>query len=133
MPAARCGELRNKDYALAESSLRKPKTCSRNSLRPIPAKWALVLMEFGFLRCFKNATTKPRTFKLERLDPDALHLSADHPQMLTMKEEYASTLRKLKRKADAKRVEEELRIAAKLSPDDPGSKHRIDVSDLRGR
>jgi tetratricopeptide (TPR) repeat protein len=124
---------RMKDYALAESLL----TQAHDKLAKLPSAESLemgnLLHELGFLRYLQKRYNEAADFQGRALEIVTRYTSADHPQILTMRVEYASTLRKLKRKDEAERVEQEVRNATKLSPDDPGLKHSISVSDLRSR
>ena len=86
-----------KDYALAETSLVR----AQEILAKLPAvesgEMGQVLTEFGSLRSLQRRYNEAAEFQARALAILGRHLTADHPQMLALKENYASTLRKLKR------------------------------------
>jgi hypothetical protein len=90
-----------------------------------------ILVEFGALRFAQKRFAEAAEFQSRGLEILSRHLSADHPNILRSKANYARVLRKLKRNQDAKRVEEEVRTASRRTVEDPDAKYRISVSDLR--
>jgi hypothetical protein len=120
-----------RDYALAERSLIRAQEILSNVPDVEPAELGVLLTAFGDLRFHQKRFGEAAQFQSRAIDVLRNHVSADHPQMLRLKACYAIVLRKLKRKQEAKRVERELHQAAGLTTVDPGSKHRIGVSDLQ--
>ena len=121
------------DYALAERSL----THAEKMLSQIPAaqprELGLILIEFGKLRYFQKRFAEAAEFHSRGIEILSRYLSADHPNILRSKANYAKVLRKLKRNQEAKRVEQEIRTASRQAIIDPDAKYRIDAADLQRR
>jgi tetratricopeptide (TPR) repeat protein len=121
------------DYALAERSLVRAEEMLSQVPKAEPPELGFILVEFGNLRFSQKRFAEAAEFQSRGLEILSRDLSADHPNILRSKANYAKVLRKLKRNRDAKRVEEEIRTASRRTTEDPGAKYRISVSDLQRR
>ena len=119
------------DYALAERSLMRAEEVVSQLPQAQSSELGFILVEFGTLRFAQKRFAEAAESQSRGLEILSRHLSADHPNILRSKANYARILRKLKRNQAAKRVEEEIRTASRRTIEDPDAKYRISVSDLR--
>ena len=119
------------DYALAERSVMRAQEMILQVPQAEPRELGYVLQELGRLRFFQKRFAEAAETQSRSLEILSRHLSADHPIILRTKANYAKVLRKLKRKRDAKRVEQEIRTALQQTVQDPDAKYRISASDLK--
>jgi tetratricopeptide (TPR) repeat protein len=121
------------DYDLAENTLKSAQEMLWQIPEPEPRELGAVLNEFGQLRFLQKRFGEAAQFDSDALAIVSRHLSADHPQVLTLKANYAAALRRVKRTREAKKLERELRATLQTIAPDPGAKHKIDVADLKRR
>ena len=121
------------DYALAERSLIHAEKMISQIPAAQPRELGFMLLEFGKLRYFQKCFAEAAEFQSRGIEILSRHLSADHPNILRSKANYAKLPRKLKRNQEAKRVEQEIRTASMRTTLDPDAKYRIDASDLQYR
>lgn len=119
------------DYASAEASLARARELALRIRDDDAQEFGLVLTAFASLRFFQQRFAEAADFEGRAIQVLARHLSADHPQMLKLKAFYAITLRKLKRKEEARQVERDLHSIRQRTELDPSSDHAISVSDLQ--
>jgi tetratricopeptide (TPR) repeat protein len=103
-----------KDYAGAESSLIRAEQILANLPEVHSYEMADVLSEYANLRFSQKRFREAADFQSRALEALAEHLSPDNPQILILKTNYASTLRKLDRKEEAAQVEQQVRNAAQV-------------------
>jgi len=130
MGALAAASVETGDYALAERSLTRAEEMLSQVPQAEPRELGFILLAFGKLRFFQKRLRESAEFQSRGIDILSRHLSADHPNILSSKANYAKVLRKLKRNRDAKRVEQEIRNASRRKTEDPDAKYRISVSDL---
>jgi tetratricopeptide (TPR) repeat protein len=121
------------DYALAERCLTRAEETLLQVPEAEPRELGFILLGFGNLRLFQKRLAEAAEFQSRGLEILSRHLSADHPNVLRSKANYANLLRKLKRNRDAKRVEQEIRAASQRKSEDPEAKYRISAADLQRR
>jgi tetratricopeptide (TPR) repeat protein len=121
------------DYALAERCLIRAEEILSQVPEAEPRELGFILLEFGKLRFFQKRLMEAAEFQSRGIEILSRHMSADHPNILRAKANYAKVLRKLKRNRDAKRVEQEVRTASRRTVEDPDAKYRISVPDLKHR
>jgi tetratricopeptide (TPR) repeat protein len=106
-------------YDDAERALEMARTALAKIPSAAPRELALVLSETGKLRLSQKRLEESAALYRQAIDALAIHVSADHPQMLSLRATYAFVLRKLKRPKEAEQVESE---AHELSPKSPSSR-----------
>jgi tetratricopeptide (TPR) repeat protein len=119
------------DYASAEGSLARARELVLRIRGDDAQEFGLVLTAFATLRFLEKRFAEAAEFESKAIEVLGRHLSPDHPQMLKLKAFYATVLRKLKRKREARQVERDLRGKEQQAERDPSSDHAISVSDLR--
>jgi tetratricopeptide (TPR) repeat protein len=119
------------DYDLAETTLKTAQEMLWRIPEPEPRELSVVLTEFGQLRFLQKRFEEAAQFDGDALAIIGRRLSADHPQVLTLKANYAAALRRAKRTREAKKLERELRATVQTIAPDPGAKHKINVADLK--
>ena len=90
-----------------------------------------VLVVFGGLRGLQKRFTEAAELHDKAIRILDRHLSPEHPQMLTIRTNYAIVLRKLNRKQEASQLEHDVRVAASKAAADAGARHKINVFDLQ--
>jgi tetratricopeptide (TPR) repeat protein len=119
------------DYDLAETTLKSAQEMLWQIPEPETRELSVVLGEFGQLRFLQKRFGEAAQFESDALAIMSRHLSADHPQVLTLKANYAVALRRIKRTREAKKLEREVRATLQTITPDPGAMHKINVADLR--